>query len=202
MVRRSVPARLERSAEIDGRWTVRFVGPLGAGAGLAADVVADVARLTFRRARRTRSNRLDAAAPRVAEIVSIDWPTRPRGAARASAPRDREWLVVWPEVATQGDLRIAVPEDLIVVASATSGALERRQATLPPAGASSRRTQALETTAAALGRLARRLPISADVWLQALKLHVPSRVRAAAEARFLAGYAEGESAADAPAACS
>lgn len=194
MKRRSGSAPIPHRTEVDGRWTVRFVGPSGSGVGLAADIVADVARLAFRRVRRGRTFESQAEGAQVAEVVAVAGCGGSRTPPEREGAALREALVVWAVDGLPSVAQFETTSDVIVVGVDANAVPEWRQRWHPTDRSGMRATQALAHSAEAAGRLARRMPFPLELWRRALALHVPQRIGPDVEARFLSAYAD-----DAPA---
>lgn len=170
--------------------TIMFAGPLGTGAGIAADVFADVARLSHRKVARRRDFMNVAASlnggakPGVLQFVAfgdparsvdlakvdvvIAWDQTSAAAVRASGIKAAEWIVVDPASSSS-----AVPtwrRDLL------ADVAKAGQVTATP----------LQQTARALKAVSRRTPFARELWQRVLKLHVPLRKRRAVAAEFAA----------------
>jgi hypothetical protein len=194
MVRSGVPEN-RPTPTVRPAATIMFAGPLGTGAGIAADVLAEVARLSHRTVARRRDFMNVAASfnggakPCVLQLVSfgdaghvaaiadnevakidvlIAWDEASAASARASGIAAGEWIVVDPASAQS-----VVPSwrrDLI------SDATQRGRVAATP----------LQQTARALKAVSRLTPFARELWQRVLKLHVPLRKRRAIAAEFAA----------------
>jgi len=174
--------------------TILFAGPLGAGVGIAADVFADVARLSHRTVARRRdftnvAASLDGStkpgvlqlvtfgdAANTADIARVDlaiaWDEASAAVLRAAGIVAVETIVVAPASPSESFVP-AWRHDLITDAVKTS---ESRS--------SSSRSAGLQKTARALKTLSERTPFARELWRRVLKLHVPARRRRATIADF------------------
>jgi len=171
--------------------TILFAGPLGTGVGIAADVLADVARLSHRAVARRRDFMNVAAsfnggakpgvlqhvsfgeAARTVDVAKVDvviaWDQATAAAVRASGIEAAEWIVVDP--ASSPSVVPTWRRDLI------ADAAKADQVTATP----------LQQTARALKVVSQRTPFTRELWQRVLKLHVPPRKRRAVGAEFAAG---------------
>lgn len=199
MVRSSSPAA-RHAPTVRPAATILFAGPIGAGVGIAADITADVARLSHRAVTRRRDFTSAAASlgphashtkpmPIVLQLVSfgdaehtadparidiaIAWDHASAAALRSAGLNIVETIVIDREALEASEVP-AWRRDLITAAADDSAA------------ARTSRTQArsLQRTARALKALSARVPFTRELWERVLKLHVPARRRRAAASTF------------------
>lgn len=180
--------------------TILFAGPMGAGVGIAADIAADVARLSHRTVTRRRDFASAAATlgphsshvkptPIVLQLVSFG------DAEHTADPARIDIALAWDH-ASAAALRASGLDisEAILIDRATTEASDvpawRRDLITGSADATSSknasRSQArgLQRTARALKTLSVRVPFTRELWNRVLTLHVPARRRRAAAGEF------------------
>jgi len=184
--------------------TILFAGPMGTGVGIAADIAADVARLSHRTVTRRRDFTSAAATigpnsphphphskptPIVLQVVSFG------DAEHKADPARIDIAIAWDH-ASAAALRAAgldIVETIVIdreSLEASSVPTWRRDliadgtAAADSANASRSQVRGLQRTARALKALSRRTPFTRELWDRVLKLHMPARRRRAAAGEF------------------
>lgn len=182
----------------DSAITVSFVGPIGHGVGMAADILAEVAEATHRTVDRRRSmaaqNHDDLVSTNaLLQVVRIEsGQSVERGLSVRFEPT--ELVVAWNVEAAMASAHLLnTPDDLILIETqavpqwrlgwSIDDGMRRSdvvacQSTKQPAG--------LFTAARALGLLSRRLPFAVQQWRQVLPRYAPAKHAATALDHFLA----------------
>jgi hypothetical protein len=156
---------------------VLVAGCLGSGAGLIADVVADVVRLSLGRVERKRKTVGPGRRPLTVERLSIDPSASDRrqvDAAGLAILCDEQAELALNEASFAADERIVVDADIPAW----------RQNLLPTADAEPDRLRSIDVAARGVAVVSRRLPYAGDLWRRSLARHVPKRYRDAALAKF------------------
>jgi hypothetical protein len=160
---------------------VVVAGSLGSGAALVADIVADVARLSFGRVERRRKTAAIGRRSLAVERLDIDATTADRSRRRVGL------AIVCDTAAAEVYSADALPADeRIVVDDPAGDAVPAwRQAILPVAPApAAAMLRSIDVTARAAALVSRRMPYDRGLWRRSLARHVPKRYREAALARF------------------
>jgi len=191
---RELGARPNRDSAI----TVSFVGPIGRGVGMAADILAEVAEAAHRTVDRRRTtsaqNQDDLIAKNaLLQVVRIEsGQTVERGRSVGFEPT--ELVVAWNvEAAMAYAHLLKTPDDLVLIEtqavpqwrlgwSIDDGTRRFDVAT----GQFTRQPAGLFTAARALGLLSRRLPFAVQQWRQVLPRFAPAKHAATALDHFLA----------------
>ncbi|MCE9608098.1 MAG: hypothetical protein K8U03_24695 [Planctomycetia bacterium] len=183
--------------------TILFAGPLGSGVGIAADILADVARLSHRTVARRRnfthlahsSTAIASSTPAkvgVLQLVSygdathaadagvidlaIAWDHASAAALRAAGVEAGEWIVV--DSTSPRDSEVPTWRRDLLTDSALPNSTTSTAEPIHPSASST----GLQRTARALKLLSRRTPFTRELWQRVLKLHAPARRRRAATA--------------------
>lgn len=193
MIRRRV-AGLPRTLSAAVEMTVHFVAPIGAGAGMAADVAADVAMLAHHRTQRRREYAAVGDVRLVVESLAISPPSGNRMADYSSAPATNLYIV-WPECEAVVEALDLPTESTIVVHLDEDDVPGRRQSWLPERWSPEQTSTAaavdgLPRSARASAVVARHLPFAQVLWRRTLSMHAPRRRSSALDAEFRAAYAD------------
>jgi Pyruvate/2-oxoacid:ferredoxin oxidoreductase gamma subunit len=179
--------------------TILFAGPMGTGVGIAADIAADVARLSQRTVTRRRDFTSAAATigphishakptPIVLQVVSFGDAEHTAGAGRIDI------AIAWDH-ASAAALKAAgldIVETIVIDRESLEAGevptwrrdLITDAADADSANASRSKARGLQRTARALKTLSVRVPFTRELWERVLKLHVPARRRRAAASEF------------------
>jgi len=179
--------------------TILFAGPMASGVGIAADIAADVARLSHRTVVRRRDF-TQAASPVVVDgshavpqsivlqLVSFG------DAVHPADPKRVDIAIAWNAASAAALKAAGIEAGETIIVDHDSFAAEgvptwRRDLLTDGAGSSSHHTEpsqarGLQQTARALKALSRRTPFTRELWERVLKLHVPARRRRATTGEF------------------
>lgn len=175
--------------------TAIFIGPLGHGVGLAADILAHVAesaRHSVVRDRRITTGPAKTEAPRdgFLHVVRMEDGAARRGAVEAVEPADL--VVAWNvEAALAFAHLLKSPDDLYILAENCVPGWRRDLAFESHVGSASEPRQDRHAMGAfsavrALGMISRRLPFQDSLWRHIVPQHVPQQISQAAIDHFFA----------------
>ncbi|MBA4020536.1 MAG: hypothetical protein C0483_25535 [Pirellula sp.] len=175
--------------------TAIFIGPLGHGVGLAADIlahVAEAARHAVVRDRRISARSANSAAPRdgFLHVVRMEQGASRPGLVDVVEPADL--VVAWNvEAALAFAHLLKSPEDLYILATDRVPAWRRDLNGKAQFGSHADSPQDRHAVGAlsavrALGMISRRLPFHDSLWRHIVPQHVPSQLSQAAVDHFFA----------------
>ena len=175
--------------------TAIFIGPLGHGVGLAADILAHVAesaRHSVVRDRRITTGPANTEAPRdgFLHVVRMEDGASRRGVIEVVEPADL--VVAWNvEAALAFAHLLKSPDDLYILAENRVPGWRRDLAFESHVGSASEPCQDRNAMGAfsavrALGMISRRLPFQDSLWRHIVPQHVPQQISQAAIDHFFA----------------
>ena len=154
-----------------------IAGTVGSGAGLIADVIADVVKLSLGRVERRRKNAASgerAVAVERLDIDPLDGDRRRGETAGLAIVCDGEAGDLFSSAALPADERISLDD----------GIPAWRQNLLPADDHGLARRRPIDVTARGVALVSRRMPYDRELWRRSLARHLPKRYRDAGLARF------------------
>jgi hypothetical protein len=167
----------DSSVSTTGLRAVLVAGELGSGAGLLADIIADVVRLSLGRVQRRRKAIGVDRRPLTVERLDIDATSAGRhdDFVGLAILCDHQAEAALPDAVLTADERIILDD----------GVPAWRQNLLPPErDPEPARIRSIEVAARGAAAVGRRFPYAEELWRRSLARHVPKRYREAALAKF------------------